>query len=947
MIFCRYPIRFFTLLLSTCFAVTMVNAQAPQAGIRGVISKIDTFNSHMPGEKLYLQMDKPYYAVGDTVWFKAYLLNSRLNYSPLSSRLYVELVNDSNKIVKRIAIPVSLGLTWGNIELNPGDVREGAYTIRAYTNWMRNFGQESFFYQNFYVADPGSQAWTVNANSSLTGTGDAASVKMDVKFTSLDNKNMGLHDLQLKVLDGKHIIYRGASQTTAEGMLNVSFPLPEKTGVKNLTLVAQDKTNTWQSVSIPVNASRAKDVDIQFMPEGGSMVAGIPSHIGFKAIGEDGKGIDISGAIINSVTKEQVVTLQSAHKGMGTIELLPKAGETYTAQIKLADGQTKEVALPIVKSSGSVLHIRNTAAQDTMEVVVTLSDDMVKQNAPLYLVAQSRGVVCFAATVPAGRQRVSLHVDKGLFPTGVAHFSLLNGNEQPLNERLTFINHNDNLKIAIQPAQKSFSPRDSIKMKITATDDSGKPVLGSFSVAVTDDGQVREDNINSGSILTHLLLSDDLKGFIEDPGYYFTKDKDAWTSLDALLLTQGWIGYDWKNIISPAKPLYEPEYTHEVKGNVTNIFNKPLAGANIVMISTGKYRFVRDTVANAQGVFTFDKLPPVDSTSFVFEAHNGKTHKVVNAGIKIDEVNPADTKDLNLPAVTPWYVNSSSTVLNYIKSNTDYNKELDVAQNGINGRALKQVDIRNQAIINGSKNLNGAGNADQVIDEEAVVKAGKQSLFDLLLKQVKGYSINYLPKSKNEDFFIKDKKVRFIFDGVDVGRFYEPVTGQPDEYYFFIKQYLDYFTAEDIKGIEVLYNQRYNSLYNGQSVTDINDLLAIDPTGPRGADNAYLVITTRSGNGPNIDKATAIYVYKPMPTTLAKSFYKPRYSVKNNVKNFTDLRSTIDWEPNVITDKNGEASFTFFAADKPTTYTIVLEGSDLNGTVGYQTQQVTIAPVVQ
>jgi len=935
--FCKYPNKFFTILLITAIAVIRVNAQAPQ-GVRGVILKIDTFNARMPGEKLYMQTDKPYYSVGDTIWFKAYLLNPRLNYSPLSSRLYVELVNDSNKIVERIAVPVSLGLTWGNIELTPGDVREGSYTIRAYTNWMRNFGEESFFYQSFYVADPGTQAWTVNSNSTLAATGD---VKMNVKINSLDSKPASMREMQLKVLDGRHVIYKGTDQTTADGTLNVSFPLPEKTGVKNLTLVAQDKTNSRESVSIPVNVSRAKDVDVQFMPEGGSMIAGIPSHIGFKAIGEDGKGIDISGAIIGNTTKEQVLTFQSLHKGMGTIDLLPKADETYTAQIKLPDGQMKEVALPAVKSSGSVLHIRNLANRDTMDVTVDLSDDVVKQNAPLYLVAQSRGVVCFGATIPAGRPRLAVHVDKGLFPTGVAHFMLLNSNSQPLNERLTFINHNDNLKIAIQPAQNNYSPRDSIRMKITVNDDSGKPVLGSFSASVTDDGQVKE-NSNTGSIVSRLLLTGDLKGFVEAPAYYFTKDKDAWESLDALLLTQGWIGYDWKNINAPVKPLFDPEYSHLVKGKVTNILNKPLAGANIVLVSTGKYRFVKDTVANAQGVFTFDKLPPVDSSTFVLEAKNGKTHKVVNAGIRMDEVNPADTKDLNLPGVAPWYVNSGDAVLNYVKSNTDYHKELERAQYGINGRTLKQVDIKDQAIIKGSKNLNGAGNADQVIDEEAMIKAGKETLYDLLLKQVKGYHINYLPKSQNQDFFVKDKKVRFIFDGVDIGRFYEPITLQTDEYYFYIRQYLDYFTAEDIKGIEVLFSPQYNARYNNTSLTDINDVLGIDPTGPRGSDFVYLEITTRSGKGPNIDKATAIYIYKPMPTTLAKNFYKPRYPMAANAKSFADLRSTIDWEPNIVSNKNGEAYFTFFAADKPTTYTIILEGGDLNGTVGYQTKQITI-----
>ena len=79
-----------------------------------------------------------------------------------------------------------------------------------------------------------------------------------------------------------------------------------------------------------------------------------------------------------------------------------------------------------------------------------------------------------------------------------------------------------------------------------------------------------------------------------------------------------------------------------------------------------------------------------------------------------------------------------------------------------------------------------------------------------------------------------------------------------------------------------------------------------------------------------------------MPTTLPKKFYQPRYLAKTDGKNFTDLRSTIAWEPNIITNKNGEASFTFFAADKPTTYTITLEGSDLNGSAGCEVQKITI-----
>ena len=938
MSFYKTPLQFFAIIFLLSALGSKARAQTTPSGIQQVVSKIDTFYSRMPAEKVYLQTDKPYYAVGDTIWFKAYILNAMLGYSQLSGRLYVELLNDSNRVVKRIATAVGVGVTWGDIELAPDNIKEGSYTIRAYTNWMRNLGPEYFFYQSFYVADPGKQAWVINSNSSLSATDN--NVKMDIKLSSLDNKPMGSKELQLKLMDGKRVIYKGTAQSTADGMLNINFPLPANSAIKNLGLIAQDKNNLKQSVTIPVNINRAEDVDIQFMPESGSIIAGIPSHIGFKAIGEDGKGINITGTIVAKTTGQDILSFQSLYKGMGAIDLLPKEGETYTAKIKLPNGQTKEVPLPTVKSSGTVLRIRNMAGKDTMVVSIFMTDDIVKQNMPLYLIGQSREVVCFAAAVPAENSTLMVHVAKGLFPTGIAHFTLLNTNNIPVNERLTFINHNDNLKIGIKPLQKNYTPRDSIHINLTVNNAIGKPVIGSFSAAVTDDSQVKEDGSNnSRSILTDLLLTSDLKGYIEDPGYYFTDDKDAWQSLDALLLTQGWIGYDWRNIDKLVKPHFDPELSNVVKGKVTTALNSPMTNADVSLISTGKFRFVRDTLTNSQGEFAFDKLPPVDSSTFVLEAHKGKNHKAINAGISIDQVDSPGTTDLTLPPAAPWYVNSNNAVLNYVRSNTVYRNELQLAQYG---HLLKQVDIKGNPIIKGSANLNGAGNADQVIDEDMVNKAGKMTLFDLILKDVKGYQISFLPKSQNQDFFVRDKKVRFVFDGVDLTRYYMPVSGQPDEYYYFIKQYLDYFTAEDIKGIEVLYSAKYIATYNNQNVTDNDEFLALDATGPKGSDNVYLEITTRAGSGPFIKTANSIYVYKPMPTTLPKKFYQPHYLVKADGKNFTDLRSTIAWEPNIITNKNGEATFTFFAADKPTTYTITLEGSDLNGSAGCQVQKITI-----
>ena len=448
---------------------------------------------------------------------------------------------------------------------------------------------------------------------------------------------------------------------------------------------------------------------------------------------------------------------------------------------------------------------------------------------------------------------------------------------------------------------------------------------------------------SSYNIQSDLLLSADLKGFVEDPGYYFEHNDQSWRALDALLLTQGWVGYDYKNLDKPlAKPEYDPEVEFSVKGTVTNLFNKPVADSKVLLVSKGDQNFFKDTTADKQGKFLFDHFPRIDKSTFIITARNARG-KVVNGGISVDEKNLSPVSSGKVTLLDPWNVNADSTMLNYVRSNKSYHEVTDKAQYDASGRLLKAVDIRDRSVVRNSKNLNGPGTADQTITEETMVNAGKATLLDVLESKVKGFhSMFYKDSAKkmNMEYFLKDKRARFVFDGVDVDRFYEPFAGMPNEHFEYQKQYLDNVSAEDILGIEVIYTR--NGLYNSTNL-NTDDLMAADPTGPRGSDYAYIEITTRSGNGPFLKRATGIYIYKPLPLAEYRQFYRPRYPVKGNI-NDTDMRSTIHWAPNIITDKSGAATVSFYAADKPTKYSILLQGSDMNGRVGVQTAAVTIVP---
>jgi hypothetical protein len=916
------------------FITAIAAAQAPVTGnINQLISKISTYNSSMPVEKVFLQFDKPYYSAGDTVWFKGYLMNESMKYSTLSSRLYVELLNDSNAVVKRFVFPASLGLTWGSIPLDQAYVHDGNYTIRAYTTWMCNFGDDYFFKQGFYINNPGDNTWLVKAQPTL----NANDIKLAVKFAGMDGKT-AINDLQLKVINNKKVLSRNAVQTGPDGTMNVNFTLPPQTNLKNLNIVVQDKNDKARTALIPVSINRPQDIDIQFMPESGPIVAGIPSQVGFKAIGEDGKGVAIQGTIYDNDHNE-LSQLNTLGYGIGVFNIAPMPDKTYTAALTLPDGSKKTIPLPLPLKTGSVLSIRNAIDKDTIAISVFNTAEQGSGN-KYYLVGIARGIVCYGASFTFNSNHFSARVPKNLFPTGVAHFILLNTAEQPLNERATFIDHADNLNITLKTDAQAFSSRDSIPVHITVKDEAGQPVVGSFSMAVTDDNQVSPRGAIAGNMLSDLLLTSELKGYVEDPTSYLQHTEQSWKALDALLLTQGWVGYDLRKINQPVKPAYDPEVEFTVKGTVTNLFNKPVSNSRVVLLSKGDQNFERDTVTDKMGEFEFNRFPRIGKSTFAISAVNEKG-KVINGGISIDKSKQAPVSQGNTALLQPWNVNADTVLLNYVKLNKTYQKTLERAQYGPNGKLLKTVEIKEKAIVRNSQNLNGPGEADQTITEDVMVDAGHASLLDVIQGKVKNFHASFYKdssKKTNMEYFVKDKRVRFVFDGIDVDQFYKPISGQQNEHYDYQKQYLDYITAEDVLGIEVNYTR--NARYNARNL-NVDDLMAADASGPRGSDYAYLEITTRGGTGPFVQRAAGIYIYKPLPLAEYKQFYRPRYPVKGNVNN-TDLRSTIHWSPNIITDKNGMSTISFYAADKPAKYTIICEGGDMNGKIGIQTAKITV-----
>ena len=761
----------------------------------------------------------------------------------------------------------------------------------------------------------------------------------DMDKTAITNKA-----LQLQVMTGNHHLYKQQVQTDEKGIIDLNFTVPDK--AIGLKLIAEDKQSE-NKITIPINLNRAEHADIQFLPEGGNLVAGLPARIGFKAVGEDGKGITISG-VITDHNQKQVASFSSLRNGMGSFDLNVMPGESYTAKVNMPGGMVKEYPLPAIKSTGTVLRVINPTDKDSVNVSLAATNDLIQSGESYFLICKSRGIICYAAVLNFKEGTVSRKIAKQLFPSGITHFILANTKGQPLNERLVFIDHNDNLHIELATDKQVYAPRDSIAMHIVVTDTSGTPVAGNFSLAVTDDAQVKQDSLNSENIITRMLLTGDLKGFIEEPGYYLQiKNSQAWQALDNLLLTQGWVIYDWQ---AKQNTLFAAESEFEVKGQVQNGFNGSLKATRVTLLSKSPL-FAKDTLTDSDGRFVFHNFPEIDTQAFVIKAVN-RRDKSFNVGIVIDDVKPPLYAMAAGPAMQPWYLSSDTALLNTAKNNRTRIEQEYVAPNG---HLLKEVTVKAQKIVKDSKNLNGSGNADEVIDEKELEKAGKKTFLQLLYEKIPGFregvfSVQgnplygskvwkdrilyplvidgnpFLDGYKNQEwYFIDDKPIKLIIDGISI---YKVVPiGYPP--FSDITDYLKAHSAEDIKGIEVMSSSKYTGKYD--------NIFSSSP-----GDIAFVEITTRSGRGPWIKNTPGMYLYKPLALSWPKQFYKPRYIVNDTTKHLPDTRSTIDWEPNILTNKNGQATISFYAADKPATYTVIIEGSDGNGNIGYKMEKIKI-----
>ena len=866
--------------------------------LQGIIESFGKYNEKYIQEKVYLHTDKPYYASGDEIWFKAYVLNAKdLRFSPQSNLLYVELLDQKNQLKKRIRIPLAIGTGWGNFSL-PDTLKEGNYRIRAYTNWMRNFDPEFYYDHIFKIGNIRTNQMIVETHYTFAPSGNQEQVAANINYKNIDGNPYANKEVVYKIeLEGKEIA-KGKSTTDGQGNIQLKFTQPvssQKTGL--ITTSVKLSERTFVDKFIPVTHT-SDEYSLQFFPEGGDLVTDLRSRVGFKVLKSDGLGADIKGHVEDESGKP-VALLNPRYKGMGTFSLIPENGKKYFGVLKFADGTERKYPLPEAKQEGAVLSLIQKESVDSVVIRVMGNKSFVDKNIGkgLNLIAQSGGNLIYSATTKISDQggfvvKFSLKD----FPLGISQITLFNDVMQPMAERLFFVNKDEYLQMNLSGLKNGYKPREKVNIALNVKNPGKRNVVGSFSVAVIDETKVPVVEEEEHTILSEILLNSDLRGNIENPNYYFiNQDAAKLEQLDNLMLTQGWRRFKWTDILNQTWPAanYQPEHSLALRGRVKN--NKKVVPNASIIAFGAKSSTILQATANENGEFAIDSLVFPDSTKFVIQARSEKGKKFVE--IEMDD----DIKDqvIPKPQQNDLSVNISSSMLAYLKNSKTQYEEL--LKYGLTSRTIMLdevtvIDKRKE--MENSSNLNGSGNADKVLTSQDLENA--PTLEFALQGKVPG-----LIFQNGEAYFMRNMSngtpVQIILDGMYV---------EPDM--------LNSINPNDVESVEILKSISYTAIY-----------------GSRGGSGVIVINTKRGGGGGFSNTySPGIISYMPLGLFIAKDFYSPDYGKPEQATTMNDYRSTVYWNPKVIADSTGNARFSYFNTDGKGKYRVVIEGTDLKGHIG-------------
>ena len=831
---------------------TTVSAQSAQSlqfqALLSYVQNTYQFSQICQQEKVYLHFDNTAYFQGDVIWFSAYVVNASTHTPAQSKVLYVELLSPNGVVLRQLKLKVENGRTSGSLPLVDVSTEE-ARALRGVT------ALPSGFYE--------VRAYT---------------------RTMLNFADAGVFSRVFPV-----------------------YEAPEKEGdYSNPTMRRWDNPYDVQRPEM----EKSKKLSVSFYPEGGNLVMGIPCRIAFKAIGDDGQGVEISGELQTEEGQAPIV-LTTQHDGMGQFTLIPNK-KRYTAEFTY-EGKKYTVRLPEPIDKGYTLmadNLRPGQIRGRLAGYAGSPDEL------LGLMLICRGSVNYFDTLSIREGAAAFVIPKEKLSTGVHQLTLFNSKGQIFAQRHLFINNGIEAgNIAITTENTQYEPFAPVNMHVQTTAPDGTPMSTTLSLSVRDNlhlGTAYADNI-----YTNMLLSSELKGYIHKPEYYFeSNDSEHTRALDLLMMTQGWTRYNWAQM-ARVEPFYIKHYVEDglvIDGYVLGrMRDNPIAGATVKMklYSPDRSQTQETTVVTDEhGGFGFAVEEFYDKWDMFLSVT--KDDKELDCRIRLDRASrPAVRAYTSADTHLPEHIIALSDTLitaekdPFLQANPDSVFLLDNVD--VHGRK-KYVDFLTFKAYNAEE------------DTEFHLDQGKYTYMVRDYLNEKGYDIDYaryegvIPDS----FTTRDEVIEWTLEQCPINNRRVFWYLHDEDSKWFKASYTPGFDIdmEDVKSIIV-----YDSPFEYMALPFVKDALSqeiieklnqttsgVDGVLSRGL---YVIDITMYPKGLRKSKVKGQRQTTFRGYTTGTEFYAPEYP-DGPIKGDVDYRRTLYWNPSLKTDDNGQAEVLFY-----------------------------------
>jgi hypothetical protein len=622
--------------------------------------------------------------------------------------------------------------------------------------------------------------------------------------------------------------------------------------------------------------------DVGFFPEGGNLVNGLESKVGFKVNNRFGKGVPFEGLLLTS-QGDTIAHFKPARFGMGSFIFTPWTGTQYKALIKLPDGQQQIIMLPAAKETGYNMRLERAAHG---EIQIKVQSTEPANGYPVFLFVHTRYTVKKVLSSILEKGETDFSIPDSALGDGISQLTVFNSAQQAVCERLYFKKPLQKIQITASTDQVAAGMRKKIVVGIGSVKESGEAVSSNMSMAVYKiDSLITTDEC---SISNYLLMSGDVTGTIESPGYYFSDNADE-VAADNLMLTQGWRKFKWSQTAENKKPSFQylPEvYGHIITGKIVPLrAGLPLKEIAAYLTVPGVITQFQTAITDSIGNIKFDMKNLYSDGDMIVQTNNEK-----DSGYRFE----IDTPFMNIYSAKKMadfsYTNANDAVLKRYISTQVQNAYLYSQLNG-------------SAPLPDTTAFYSRPNASYLLD-------------------------NYVRFTTLEEVFreyVMEVNVR-----KPGGKFSLPVMNAGGQAYFLTQPLV---------------------LLDGLPVFNIDKIMSYDPLKIRKLDvltskyflrdNSFtgiINLTTYKGDldGFEIDPRATIINYEGLQ--LQREFYSPVYATSAQQQSrMPDFRSLLFWSPELKTDLKGNLQTSFYTSDVKGKYAIVIEGLSIDGRLGEQT----------